>query len=465
MASTTTAAPGEEPDKDKALEGELVEEKKDGDLVVVPPSDVLALRDPNDVIAEAQDRARAVDKVLKAKPKPVIIRGEHYLEISDWGLVAQMYGAAAYTDWTRPIDRTSEGLGRGWEARALVIDLRSGNTVGAAEAECLDSEEEWGQRPEYKWFDDGKVPPELVPMIKEKMPSKYNKGMRCKVQVGVELVPDAARRSMAQTRAGSRALAQRFRWVVALAGYKGTPAEEMPRSAMASGGDYDEGNGAGAQRAADQRRVTPMDPADVTLIKQTVKVMVEQAKANDPVATAVQIAWKAWFEGPQGPKGWDALFGDDAYTYAAKRLLGLSVEAPKAQPTTTAETHERFDPDKVPTGATPASPVPAPPASPRGANEWPADEQKFIRDTYNGIVAVKKNTSKRETPGAISEALKVFNAFATWMNSNKFNWSGEQGYTSIWKRYDMRDDVFKLLGLEPPAPAPAPGFDPDEEAK
>jgi hypothetical protein len=50
------------------------------------------------------------------------------------------------------------------------------------------------------------------------------------------------------------------------------------------------------------------------------------------------------------------------------------------------------------------------------------------------------------------------------MNANKFNWSGEQGYTSIWKRYDQHDKVFELLGLAAPPPAPKPGFDPDEEA-
>lgn len=40
--------------------------------------------------------------------------------------------------------------------------------------------------------------------------------------------PKYARRSMAYTRAIGRAYAQNFRWLIKLAGYEGTPAEEMP---------------------------------------------------------------------------------------------------------------------------------------------------------------------------------------------------------------------------------------------
>src|SRR3990167_4301795 len=47
---------------------------------------------------------------------------------------------------------------------------------------------------------------------------------------------------MAQTRAGSKALSNVLRWVVVLAGYKGTPAEEMtgsePRTERAPGGPH-----------------------------------------------------------------------------------------------------------------------------------------------------------------------------------------------------------------------------------
>src|SRR6185369_17252147 len=40
--------------------------------------------------------------------------------------------------------------------------------------------------------------------------------------------PEPARRSMAVTRATSRAFRQQYSWIMALAGYEPTPADEMP---------------------------------------------------------------------------------------------------------------------------------------------------------------------------------------------------------------------------------------------
>jgi len=73
----------------------------------------------------------------------------------------------------------------GWEAR-VEARTRDGALVGAAESECLRAESKWADRDDY------------------------------------------ALRSMAQTRATSKALRQPLGFVVALAGYAVTPAEEMP---------------------------------------------------------------------------------------------------------------------------------------------------------------------------------------------------------------------------------------------
>lgn len=490
MTKTAVGAATPEPEDKKPIEGEFKEEaaKPNGELVpaVVPPQELALVRDPEVVLAEAKRAADAVVKVIKSKPKPVIIRGEQYLEIDDWSLLAQFYGCTAYTDWVRP--RTDDVTrARGWEARALVIDVRTGVTVGAAEAMCMDDEEEWGKRPKYEWLDKpvaiekyGEA--KIVEMSRSKYPNRPD---RAKVLVGEEMVPDAARRSMAQTRAGSRALAQRFRWIPMLAGLKGTPAEEMKRKDFDSGGDYEAGDVVHTANAqADQRARTPMTDSDKTLIQTAVRLLIEQAKANDPVAIAMQTAWNAWLTGKQGPGHgkpaentkavYDDLFSDDAYTYAAKRILGLKVDgpppAPKPEPAPAAK---GFDPDDVPKDA----PLPDPKhktldavsetARPvvTGPNAWPADEQKFIRDTYNAIVAIKKNKDKRETPAGVAQAEAVFNAFATWMNKNTLNWTGERGYTSVWSRYDVRDQVYELLGLGVPTPTEKPGFDPDEEAR
>jgi hypothetical protein len=94
-----------------------------------------------------------------------------------WQVLGQMLGVFPVTVWTKP-------LANGYEARVEARTL-NGALVGAAEAQCTKDEENWLERDDY------------------------------------------ALRSMAQTRAGSKALASCLRFIVTLAGYEGTPAEEM----------------------------------------------------------------------------------------------------------------------------------------------------------------------------------------------------------------------------------------------
>jgi hypothetical protein len=77
---------------------------------------------------------------------------------------------------------------KGARARAEVIDLKTGQVVGGAEAYCMRDEESWKEKPWYQLA------------------------------------------SMAQTRAGAKALRNVLAWVVVLAGYKPTPAEELALS-------------------------------------------------------------------------------------------------------------------------------------------------------------------------------------------------------------------------------------------
>jgi hypothetical protein len=90
-----------------------------------------------------------------------------------------MLGVFPVCVWTRQMED-------GWEAR-VEARTRAGEIVGAAEAECLRSEKTWANRDDY------------------------------------------ALRSMAQTRATSKALRQPLGFVMQLAGFNPTPAEEMPR--------------------------------------------------------------------------------------------------------------------------------------------------------------------------------------------------------------------------------------------
>lgn len=145
-------------------------------LVADQPMAVVA--DPEQVLASASAVARALSRAIDAAggAHVVHIQGRRYLRYEAWCTVATMYGCTVRTEWSRPL----EG---GYEARAVVV--RQGQVLAAAEAQCTRDEPRWRDQPAY------------------------------------------ALRSMAQTRAGAKALRTVFSWVVVLGGYQPTPAEEI----------------------------------------------------------------------------------------------------------------------------------------------------------------------------------------------------------------------------------------------
>jgi molybdopterin converting factor small subunit len=143
--------------------------------------DVAVYRPPEVVLAEAQKAAKALADVVSKKVKPVIMNGEQYLEFEDWQTVGRFYGVTAKTVSTAFIEY---GSVQGFEARAVAIRA-DGMELSGAEAMCLNDEPNWKSKPLFQL------------------------------------------RSMAQTRACAKALRNVLAWVVVLAGYKPTPAEEM----------------------------------------------------------------------------------------------------------------------------------------------------------------------------------------------------------------------------------------------
>ena len=139
-------------------------------------------RDPQQILAQAEQAAQALAQAMAGKPRRVILNGSEYLEFEDWQTLAGFYGLATRTQEAEPI----EVFGcQGAKAKAVVCDRDSGVQLGGAEAYCLSSEEGWADKP---WF-------QLA--------------------------------SMAQTRAGAKALRNLLAWVAVRAGFKPTPAEEM----------------------------------------------------------------------------------------------------------------------------------------------------------------------------------------------------------------------------------------------
>ena len=179
------------------------------------------LREPSEVLEDAQKVAAALMEVVKGKKKQVTFNGETYLESGDWQTVAAFHGVTAKVEWTHFVEY---GEVKGFEAAAVAID-RNGREVSRGEAMCLNDEENWGTRTKYEWVDvldaQGKKIWEFNAAKGKNLPKRE------KQATGVTVTPLFQLRSMAQTRACAKALSNLFKWVVVLAGYKPTPAEEM----------------------------------------------------------------------------------------------------------------------------------------------------------------------------------------------------------------------------------------------
>lgn len=157
-------------------------------------------RNPQVVLNEARKAAQALISVVSQKKKPVIFNGEQYLEFEDWMTVARFYGLSVKVSKTAFVDF---GGVKGYEAVADVIRNTDGMIISSADGMCLNDEPNWSTRPKFEFINGQRKKTEEIP------------------------VPLFQLRSMAQTRACSKALRNVLAWVVVLGGFKPTPAEEM----------------------------------------------------------------------------------------------------------------------------------------------------------------------------------------------------------------------------------------------
>jgi hypothetical protein len=150
----------------------------------VLPADLALSRKPPEIIEEARGAAIELQKVIASKKKRVIFNGEQYLEFEDWQLLGRFYNMTVQVKAT---DQISYGNIQGFWARAELVQF--GAIISSAEAMCLNDETNWSKKPLFQL------------------------------------------RSMAQTRACAKAFRNVLSFVVVLAGYRPTPAEEMEEMA------------------------------------------------------------------------------------------------------------------------------------------------------------------------------------------------------------------------------------------
>lgn len=161
----------------ETVEAEAVPETQ---ALAVRPSQAMGLfgsDQPLQIIHKATDVATALKAVIVKQGLVSNIQGKQYPKCEAWTLLGTMLGVFPVLCWSKPV----EG---GWEAR-VEARTKDGAIVGAAEAQCLKSERNWSNRDDF------------------------------------------ALRSMAQTRATAKCLRMPLGFVMTLAGYEPTPAEEM----------------------------------------------------------------------------------------------------------------------------------------------------------------------------------------------------------------------------------------------
>lgn len=146
-----------------------------------PPTSLFRTDDPVEVVAKATAVADALKDVIKQRNLYAKIQGREHVKVEGWQLLGSMLGVTA-------VCVATEQVANGWKA---TVEARAGDgrVVGRADAVCTKDENQWKSRDDY------------------------------------------ARLSMAQTRATSKALKGPLGFVVSLAGYATTPAEEMSHDA------------------------------------------------------------------------------------------------------------------------------------------------------------------------------------------------------------------------------------------
>lgn len=222
------------------------------EMVKQEPIDVTALsllhvsREPAEVLAEARKAACALKDVIETKERKVVLNGKTYLTFEDWQTVSRFYGVSVGVEWTRYIEY---GDVKGFEARAYCLMLSNGLQISAADAMCLNDEQNWGMR---------------------------------HTKEGLKLTPLFQLRSMAQTRACAKALRNVLAFVPVLAGYEPTPAEEMEIR-----GSQEAANEVAARKIAEHEakklHATPPEALSDTL-KQSIANVEKSYFANQPKA-------------------------------------------------------------------------------------------------------------------------------------------------------------------------------------
>lgn len=226
-----------------------------------PPATLWRTDDPEEVVKRATKVAEALAPVLKDKGMITQLgKDREHVNIEGWQTLASMVGLVSARPFTVELswpddERLTDELRQirdsgyvfGYDA-SYVVQTLDGREAGGGEGTCKRTEEAWRKR-------NGKP------------------------------VDDYALKGMAQTRAQSRAFASPLRFVVELAGFSGTPAEEV-------------NDAAGPQGGASQAKAERVEPTQKQL--NLIKKLVKQHGADEKEAQLIRRFAKARMRGGTG---------------------------------------------------------------------------------------------------------------------------------------------------------------------
>ncbi len=178
------------------IEGEAIELEPVRSLTVAQPGQALVAHTdlPAGMIAVATALADALKNIVDKQRLYTEIKGKRYPQVEAWMTIGRLDNVVA-REAERPI-RNEDGS---YEGFVELVRLSDGMVIGRASALCgMADDEPWGGT-----------------AAKNGKPAQPPRA-------------EYARRSMAVTRATSRAFRQQYSWIMALAGYEPTPADEMP---------------------------------------------------------------------------------------------------------------------------------------------------------------------------------------------------------------------------------------------
>ncbi len=164
-------------------DAEFTEAVESQELVHVPTEiSLFRTDDPDEVVERASKIAKSLAKVVQQQKLFTQIGPNKHIRVEGWQTLGAMAGVFAVGEG-EPEPVEIDGI-KGF--RATVVAMRNGEVIGRATAFCMRDEPRWSTQPHH------------------------------------------ALASMAATRATSKALKGPLGFIVKLAGYNSTPAEEMP---------------------------------------------------------------------------------------------------------------------------------------------------------------------------------------------------------------------------------------------